>query len=75
MYKNDITLWYKEMEDYGLNQEEIEIMKELFIDEYGVCCTQESLMRASMHPKLSNYTMVEANVIRKVIGKCSCRFK
>ena len=69
MYKNDITLCYKEMEDYGLNQEEIEIMKELFIDEYGVCCTQESLMRASMHPKLSNYTMVEANVIRKVIGK------
>lgn len=69
MYKNDITLWYKEMEDYGLNEEEIEIMKELFSKEYGVCCTQESLMSASMSSKVSNYTMPEAQALRKIIGK------
>lgn len=68
-FKSDITLWYKEMEDYGLNQDEIQLCKELFEDTYGVLAEQEGLMETGM--KVCGYDVRGANKLRKSVSKKS----
>lgn len=70
-YKNNINLWYKEMGNYGLNQEEIEVMKEHFLKLNGVADTQESVMIVSMDERVANFSISEANKLRKSIAKRS----
>src|SRR5699024_4182742 len=43
-YKNDMDEWYQEMKDFGLNEEEIEIMREHLEVHKGVNATQEISM-------------------------------
>lgn len=68
-FKKDISLWYKEMEEFGLNKEEIKVMEEHLLDLKGVCDTQEALMTISMDNRISNFTMSEADGLRKILGK------
>lgn len=68
-FKKDINLWFKEMEDFGLNEQEIEIMKEHLLHLYGVCDTQEALMTISMDNRISAFTMTQADGLRKILGK------
>lgn len=68
-YKNNINEWYKDMKDYGLNEEEISIMKEYLLDSYGVMENQETCMRVSMDKRISNFTLGEADKLRKTIAK------
>lgn len=67
-YKDDITLWYKEMENAGLNEDEQEILKKHLGKLYGVADTQESIMQLSMDPKISGFDVVLANKLRKAIA-------
>lgn len=69
MYKNDITLAYKEMDEYGLNDEEREVAKELLAEEYYLCTTQEGMMVSLMHPKVSGFTRQQSDKARKLVGK------
>ena len=41
-FKNNIELWYKEMDEYGLTKEEQEILEPYFKPSYGVPPSQES---------------------------------
>lgn len=41
-FKNNIELWYKEMDEYGLTKEEQEILKPHFLKSHGVPPSQES---------------------------------
>lgn len=68
-YKNDISLWYKEMEDFGLNKEEITILEKHLLEVYGVADTQEVVMEMVMDKEISAFSVSEANKLRKAIAK------
>ncbi len=68
-FKNDISLWYKEMDTYGLTKEEQKILEPYFKTSYGVPPSQEQLMRMLMDKNICHFTLGEANAARKVVGK------
>lgn len=68
-HKADITIWYQEMKDYGLTDSEIKIVEPYLLPVYGVAETQEVVMRLSMDKNISNFTVAEANKLRKAIAK------
>jgi len=68
-FKNDISLWYKEMQDYGLNENEISILEPHLSKLYGIADTQEVVMELSMDKGIANFTLTEANKLRKGISK------
>lgn len=68
-YKNDISLWYKEMELAGLSKEEIAALEPYLKDIYGVADTQEVVMQMVMDEKISGFDIKESNYLRKSIAK------
>ena len=68
-YKNNLQLWYNEMERYGLTKEEIKIMEKHLLANSGVCESQEGIMLISMDDKISGFSVKEANKLRKTIAK------
>ena len=68
-FKNDINLWYKEMKEYGLTDEEMEILKPYFLKSHGVPPSQEQLMTMLMDEKICHFSLKEANDARKIVGK------
>ena len=68
-YKNDITLWYDEMDRFGLTEEEQKWLEPYFKQSYGVPPSQEQLMRMVMDEHLCHFTLAEANAARKIVGK------
>ena len=68
-YKNNINLWYQEMDNYGLTKEEQEYLKPYFESSYGVPPSQEQLMRMLMDEHLCHFSLKDANAARKVVGK------
>ena len=72
-HKKDISLWYKEMEEYGLNKEEILIMEKHISKSYGIANTQEDVMRLSMDSKIANFDLLGANKLRKAIAKSNAK--
>ena len=68
-YKKDISLWYKEMKEYGLTEEEMRAVEPYFKDSYGVPPSQEQLMRMLMDDHICHFTLAEANTARKIVGK------
>lgn len=67
-YKNDISLWYEEMRNYGLNDEEIKVMEEHLLKLNGVADTQESVMLLSMDKRIAGFDVKWANKLRKAIA-------
>ena len=68
-FKNNINLWYKEMDDAGLTKEEQATIEPYFKSSYGVPPSQEQLMMMLMDPKICNFTLKDANLARKIVGK------
>ena len=68
-YKNNINLWYKEMDEYGLTKEEQKTIEPYFKSSYGVPPSQEQMMRMLMDEDICNFTLGEANTARKIVGK------
>lgn len=68
-HKKDIGLWYSEMNEFGLTKKEIEIMEKHLLSTYGICDTQEVLMKLSLDPDISNFDLTEANFLRKAVAK------
>ena len=68
-YKNNLSLWYKEMTDFGLSETEQKYLEPYFKSSYGVPPSQEQLMRMLMDEHLCNFTLAEANAARKIVGK------
>ena len=67
--KNNIKLWYQEMDREGLTPEEQEAIKPYFASDYGVPPDQESLMLMLMDSNICGFTLAEANAARKIVGK------
>lgn len=68
-FKNNIQLWYDEMDEYGLTKDEQEALKPHFLKSHGVPPSQEQLMTMLMDERLCNFTLAEANSARKIVGK------
>ena len=68
-YKKDISLWYDEMRDAGLTLDEMKVLEKYLLPVYGVAASQEIMMRLSMDKNISNFTIAEANILRKAVAK------
>ena len=68
-FKNNINLWYKEMDSCGLTSEEKSYLEPYFKSSYGVPPSQEQLMLMLMDKNICGFTLAEANAARKIVGK------
>lgn len=68
MFHNDITLWYQEMYNAGLDDYEIEIMREHLLPSSGCSFQQEDFMQLVMDPNISGFTLAQSNKLRKTIA-------
>lgn len=68
-FRNDINLWYKEMDEYGLTKEEQEVLKEELADSFGVGPSQEEMMRLVQRPEIANFSLGDAGKLRKGVSK------
>lgn len=66
LFKSDISKWYDEMAQYGLSEDEVKLLEEYLLADYGVASTQEAMMKTLMAIGL---TLKDANYARKVIAK------
>lgn len=68
-FKNNINLWYEEMNDFGLTKKEQEYLKPHFLKSHGVPPSQEQMMTMLMDENICHFTLAEANAARKIVGK------
>ncbi len=68
-FKENIQLWYNEMDRYGLTKEEQKVLEPYFLKSYGVPPSQEQLMTILMDENICNFSLKEANSARKIVGK------
>lgn len=68
-HKENPEEWYKEMAEYGLTDEEVKILEDHLKPVYGVGSSQEEVMLLLMDERICGFSVREANVARKIIGK------
>ena len=68
-FKNNPTLWDKEMIRYNLNQEQRELLHSYLDYEYGICASQEDIMSMIQNPQLGGWSLKDADMLRKSIAK------
>ena len=68
-FKNNIQLWYDEMAEAGLTQEEMKTLEPYFLSSFGVPPSQEQLMLMLMDKNICNFSLAEANSARKIVGR------
>ena len=68
-FKNNINLWYQEMQDYGLTKEEQKILEPIVKQSYGICESQEKFMQLVQMPECGGFNLTWADKLRKAIAK------
>ena len=68
-YKEDITLWYDEMDRYGLTEEETKLLEPFLKSSYGICESQEKFMSLVQLPECGGFNLGWADRLRKAIAK------
>ena len=68
-YKNNIDLWYEEMDREGLTKEEQKTLEPYFLKSFGVPPSQEQLMLMLMDKNICGFDLKAANAARKIVGK------
>lgn len=68
-FKNNISLWYDEMDNAGLTKAEQKTLEPYFLSSYGVPPSQEQMMRILMDKDICHFSLGEANGARKIVGK------
>ena len=68
-FRNNIQKWYDEMTQYGLTEHEQGILKSILADSFGVGPQQEEMMLLVQHPEIADFTLAEANKLRKAVSK------
>ena len=68
-FKNNIQLWYDEMNKAGLTKEEQKYLEPYYLSSYGVPPSQEQLMLMLMDKNICNFSLAESNAARKIVGK------
>lgn len=67
-FRNDLSLWYKEMTEAGLNAHEQEVLKKHAERNYGLLPNQEDFMIAVQDPELGGFGLLWADKLRKSIA-------
>jgi DNA polymerase III subunit alpha len=68
-YRKDINEWYKDMADYGIPENEQDILKELLKSYSGLMIAQATTMSVLMDKRVCGFTLKEADKARKAISK------
>lgn len=68
-FKNNINLWYDEMQNAGLTEEEMKVVEPYFKSSYGVPPSQEQMMKMLMDNNICGFSLKDANAARKIVGK------
>lgn len=68
-FKKNIQDWYDDMATYNLTEAEIKILEKHLLHLYGIADTQEVVMQLAMDEGIANFTLKEANKLRKGIAK------
>ena len=68
-FKQDINLWYKEMDHYGLTKAEQKILEPYLLESYGICESQEAFMMLVQIPECGGFNLNFADKLRKAIAK------
>lgn len=68
-FKNNISLWYKEMEEYGLTEKEQKLLMPILETSYGICESQERFMTLVQLPECGGFDLNWADRLRKSIAK------
>ena len=67
--KDNIGLWYKEMDERGLSKEEQKVMERHCLECYGTPSTQESMMLALMDKDICGFSLADSNSARRLVAK------
>lgn len=70
-FKRDISLWYKEMTEYGLTQEEQLLLRKHLESSYGICDSQEKFMMLVQEPQIGGFDLLWSDRLRRSIAKKS----
>lgn len=68
-FKQDINLWYREMDQYGLTKAEQKILEPYLLESYGICESQEAFMMLVQIPECGGFDLNFADKLRKSIAK------
>lgn len=68
-FRNNINEWYKEMDEWGLTEEEQTVLKEEVADSFGIGPEQEDFIKLLMRKEVANFTQAESNWARKSVSK------
>lgn len=68
-YRKNINLWYDEMREYGLSEEEINWLANHSAITDGIAESQESMMQLVQEVRLGGNTLTFADTARKAIAK------
>ena len=68
-FKQDITLWYDEMREWGLTQDEMTLLEPIAKGSYGITESQEAFMQLVQMPECGGFDLTWADRLRKSIAK------
>ena len=68
-FRENIQCWYDEMTEYGLTQEEQDILKDIIGVSFGICEAQEYLVLLTQHPKIGGFSLAWGDRLRKAVAK------
>ena len=68
-FHEDINEWYQEMRDYGLTEEEQEILKPILKTSFGICESQEKFMQLVQLPECGGFSLSWSDKLRKSVAK------
>ena len=68
-YRKNINLWYEEMQNYGLTDEEINWLSSHSAITEGICESQEGLMSLVQEERLGGHNLNFADKCRKALAK------
>lgn len=68
-FKNDISEWYKEMDEYHLTKAEKDLLNSVVGISYGIAESQEKIMQLVQIPECGGFDLTFADSLRKAVAK------
>ena len=68
-FKANIKEWYREMEQYGLTDEDVKVLEPHLLPSNGICESQEGFMMLVQTPECGGFDLTWADRLRKAIAK------
>jgi len=68
-FKKNPMLWEQEMNQYGLTNEQKQLLHKYLDYEYGICASQEDIMSMIQDSQLGGWSLKDSDMLRKSIAK------